>query len=584
MSEKQIARNASGALIGERRFTICFGPAAVILVLLVALGSFLIFAGFTPIAPTDAVLLGLFLANVLGIFLVFCFVLGEAYALFKARRAGVAGAQLHVRIVGLFSIIAVAPALLMAWVGSVTLERGLNPSFMRDGRSFVLNTIDAARLFREAQCKSLLQEARLTASDLDRAKLMFEVDRPLFRDFFTSRARFLGFTAAALLNSDGAVVEKIDTGALIGNSVARPETSDFEDAKKNEPLCLILDEGRTFVALRALNSFQDTFLYVARPVDPFTVEFPRQAAKLVALYDAFDSHRRGIQIAFATMFILIALIMLLSATWLGLSFANDLVAPIRRLIAATDQVSSGNLDVQVAVRKSEGDLGHLGETFNKMTSELRLQQNRLIAASNLIDERRLFTEAVLSGVPVAVVGVGAKGEITVLNPSAERLIPQSGEGATDILGQAIETILPEIRETFAEARSSQSRLTQGQISLARGGLDRLFNVSITSAPTERADKSYIVTSRRHNRSRHCAANRRLGRRRAAHRARNQKSADADPALGRAAEAQIRSVDHPGPRHFRSMHRYDRASGRRHQAHGRRIFIFCAYAQTAGRKR
>ncbi len=118
----------------------------------------------------------------------------------------------------------------------------------------------------------------------------------MFRDFFTSRARFLGFTAAALLKSEGSLLEKIDTGSAIGNIIARPEASDFEDARKNEPLCLILDEGRTFVALRALISFQDTFLYVARPVDPFTVEFPRQAAKLVALYDGFDAHRRVIQI------------------------------------------------------------------------------------------------------------------------------------------------------------------------------------------------------------------------------------------------------------------------------------------------
>ncbi|MGH6819804.1 MAG: histidine kinase dimerization/phospho-acceptor domain-containing protein, partial [Methylocella sp.] len=404
-----------------------------------------------------------------------------------------AGAELHIRIVGLFSIIAAAPALLMAWVGSVTLERSLNPAFMQDGRGFVQNTIDAARLFREGQCKSLLQEALLTASDLDRGKLMFEVDRPLFREYFTSRARFLGFTAAALLKSDGTVVERVDTGAVVGNAVVHPEPSDFDDAKKNEPLCLILDEGRTFVALRTLLSFQDTFLYVARPVDPFTVEFPRQAANLVALYDDFDNHRRGIRIAFATMFVLIALIMLLSATWLGLSFADSLVAPIRRLIAATDEVASGNLHVQVAVHKSEGDLAHLGETFNKMTSELGLQQHRLIAASKLIDERRLFTEAVLSGVPVAVVGIGPEGEITVLNPSAEKLLPQGGETAARIAGQSIATVLPELEDMLAGARSGQARLVQGQISLSRGGLDRLFNVSITSEPSERADKSYVVT-------------------------------------------------------------------------------------------
>src|SRR5262249_55913868 len=184
---------------------------------------------------------------------------------------------------------------------------------------------------------------------------------------------------------DGTVIERVDTGAAIGNAVVHPEQSDFEDAKKNEPTCLILDEGRTFVALRTLLSYRDAFLYAARPVDPFTVEFPRQASKLVALYDVFEEHRSGIRIAFAIMFVLIALIMLLSATWLGLSFADSLVAPIRRLIAAADDVASGNLHVQVPVRKSEGDLAHLGETFNKMTSELSLQQNRLIAASKLID-------------------------------------------------------------------------------------------------------------------------------------------------------------------------------------------------------
>ena len=85
------------------------------------------------------------------------------------------------------------------------------------------------------------------------------------------------------MKSDGTVVERVDTGAVVGNAVVRPEPSDFDDARKNEPSCLILDEGRTFVALRPLPSFEDTFLYVARPVDPFTVEFPRQADRMVAV-------------------------------------------------------------------------------------------------------------------------------------------------------------------------------------------------------------------------------------------------------------------------------------------------------------
>ena len=224
------------------------------------------------------------------------------------------------------------------------------------------------------------------------------------------------------------------------------------------------------------------------------MDFPKQAQQLVVRYDAFDRHRTSISIAFATMYVSIALIMLLSATWLGLSFANRLVDPIRRLISATDQVASGNLFTQVAIDKSEGDMAHLGETFNKMTSELRLQQNRLVAASTLIDERRIFTEAVLSGVPVAVVGVDPEGKITTLNPSAEHLIvPGGGERAQSTIGQPAETVFPEIAATLAEARTSQHRLVQGQVQLSRDGRDRLYNVRVTSEPSAKTDKSVVVT-------------------------------------------------------------------------------------------
>ena len=122
------------------------------------------------------------------------------------------------------------------------------------------------------------------------------------------------------------------------------------------------------------------------------------------------------------MFAVIALIVLLSAAWIGLDFANRLVAPIRRLIGAANVVSTGNLNIQVPVYRSEGDLAHLGETFNKMTHELRTQHDDIVRARDLIDSRRRFTEAVLSGASAGVIGVNAEGRITILNRSAERLI------------------------------------------------------------------------------------------------------------------------------------------------------------------
>ncbi|MDX7949857.1 PAS domain-containing sensor histidine kinase [Lichenihabitans sp. Uapishka_5] len=472
-----------------RRFAPRMGPVIVALALVLALASFAVFTGYTPIAPTDAVVLDVFAANALIVVVLLILVGVETLRIVASWRARVAGARLHLYIIGLFSIIAAVPAIIMAVVGSVTLERGLYPAFMQDVRGFISHTADAARLYRETQCHSLLREADLTASDLDRAKVGV-TDRSFFQNYFASRVHFLGFTTAVMMKSDGSITAQVDTG--LPAQIVPPSATDFDDAKKHEPVCFVLDEGKTFVALRVLPSFDDTYLYLGRPVDPFAIEFDQQAQNIIGLYDAFDQHRRSIQFAFISMFGLLALIMLLSAIWLGLSFANTLAAPIRRLIRATDQVSSGNLYVQVPIRRAEGDLAHLGETFNNMTSELRHHQNRLIEASRVLDERRMFTEAVLSGVPAAVIGVSADDAITVLNPFARKLLALD-EAEDDAVGQPFADKFPELAPMIVDAKAARHRMYQAQVTLVRSGRERNFNVRVTAEASGRSNQSYVVT-------------------------------------------------------------------------------------------
>lgn len=478
---------------GERRLLPRIGPFVVALAIICAIFSFLIFAGLTPITPTDETVSILFMVDFAIVLVLLGLVIFETILLIRAWRARTAAAGLHIRIVALFAVIAAVPTLSMAIVGSVTLDKMLNPEFMRDVRGFIMGATEAANLFREDQCRWLLQEAQLTASDLDRGKPMFDADRGLFKEFFASRAHFLGFSAAALIKRDGAIVEQVDSGAAARDAVVKPQDSDFDDSAKNEPLCLILNAGRTFVALRPMPAFGDTFLYASRPVDPFTLEFPKQASALVQLFGAFEQHRHNFQLTLAIMFGLLAAIMLLSAVWIGLAFTNGLVGPIRRLIAATDQVSGGNFYVQVPVRAAEGDLAHLGATFNKMTSELRLQQNRLVAANHLMDERRVFTEAVLSGVPAAVIGVGARGDVTVLNPSARSLVGGDEIEAERAIGRPLSEVLPELDAALQEARAGHARMTQKQIMLNRGGRERTFNARVTNGPLNRGERTFVAT-------------------------------------------------------------------------------------------
>lgn len=464
------------------------GTIAVLTALASALATFLILSGATPILPTHNVVLWVFFLNGILIVLLIGIVAWQAKKLVRERRAGAAAAGLHVRIVGLFSLVAVLPAILVAVVATVTLERGLDPWFTGSIKELMNNTVEIARSYREMQCRTLARETQLMAADLNRAKVLYDADRKVFRDFMNSRAIFLGFPLAMLIEPDGTVIEKLEAKPLSG--VPQPSAADLQEASSQEALCLFPGTGNVFRAILKLDAHGGRILFVAREVDPRAVEFPPVAEAGVAFYEALDQKKAGIQVAFASMFALIALIVLLSAIWFGLNFANRLVSPIRRLIHATDQVATGNFYVQVPVRRGEGDLAHLGETFNKMTSELRRQHDGLTAASDVIDRRRRFTEAVLAGVSAGVIGISARGLITIVNPSTEALLGASRE---DLLGRPITDVLPEVTNLVEEMSHGRQRLMQQQVQIARSGKERIINVRVTSEQARSDKRDLVIT-------------------------------------------------------------------------------------------
>jgi len=183
-------------------------------------------------------------------------------------------------------------------------------------------------------------------------------------------------------------------------------------------------------------------------------------------------------------------IILLSSVWFGLTYANAFVVPIRRLINATRQVATGNFYVQVPIRKKEGDLAALSETFNQMTSELRRQHDGLTAASDLIDRRRRFTEAVLSGVSAGVIGVDGEGRVTIANPTAQAMFAMTAE---ELVNADARTALPELEPLIEEATQSRQRALNQQIGINRHGRDRMLNVRLTREQTGSEDKGLVIT-------------------------------------------------------------------------------------------
>jgi two-component system nitrogen regulation sensor histidine kinase NtrY len=466
------------------------GVFVVVLALLSALTTFMVLAGLTPIAPTHQVVVTLLLVNAVTVLLLVGLIGREMWRVFQARRRGRAAARLHVRIVALFSVIAAAPAVLVAVVASVTLDRGLDRLFSQQTHSLIENSLIVADAYVREHAQFARADTIATAIELARAKPLFDQNRDQFRKFLAVQASIRGLPAVMLLDKDLNVIEQVES--QVNHIFAKPSPDVLAFVNDTEPQVAMFLDANYVAAIIKLRGYQDTYLYIARLLDPRVLAQLNATREGVAQYADLEARRVGVQIAFGLMYTVIALIVLLSAVWIGLNFANYLVSPIRRLIGAAQVVATGNLYVQVPTRRSEGDLAQLGETFNKMTQELRTQRDDIVRARDLIDSRRRFTEAVLASASAGVIGVDGEGRISILNRSAERLI---GCSESEALGHMLTEIVPELSEIFASARVGVQRLVQGQVTINRNGKERNVSVRVTSEQSGAAEYEYgyVVT-------------------------------------------------------------------------------------------
>ncbi|HJZ21917.1 MAG TPA: PAS domain-containing sensor histidine kinase, partial [Bradyrhizobium sp.] len=135
--------------LGDRQgwFRRWLAPVAIGLALVSALLTFVVLTGLTPIEPNRAVVLSFMLINAATILLLVGIISREVWVVLQARRRGRAAARLHVQVVSLFSIIAVLPAVLVAVIANVTIDRGFDRLFSGPTRAVIQNSLIIAHAY-----------------------------------------------------------------------------------------------------------------------------------------------------------------------------------------------------------------------------------------------------------------------------------------------------------------------------------------------------------------------------------------------------------------------------------------------------
>ena len=477
-------------LPGAGNWAFWTGLSVVVLSLISGLATYFILTGLTPIAPRNDIVVVVLFINIVLILAMFTVLGVQALGLWRAWQRKVAGARIHVRIVGLFTIIAAAPALILALAATTTFSRSLDNWFSNRTRTIVANSVDVARAYLEEHGQVIRTDVVNMAKDLDDLGGVIRGgphDNSDVRNLMMAQTGLRDLSVAALIDAEGKVVSESAGDTRVRYQAPGPAF--IQQAESGHVPILMPTETYRVAAVSKLARFPGYYLYAARSVNPKVVDHLLRTEAAVTEYERLRAARGPLKLVHGVMYFMIALTSVLAAIWVGLSFARHLVAPIRRLIGAAQRVAKGDLSVKLPLFRGEGDLRRLSRDFNFMTTQLSRQRNDLVSANDQLTERRRFMEAVLSGVSAGVIGLDPEGRVRLANPSAERLL---GLSAGDLVGRNLADAVPELaRVAEVEPGPSNRMKAQAQVTLTVGGEERSFDVRVTREQGQ--DEGRVVT-------------------------------------------------------------------------------------------
>ncbi|WP_203076355.1 sensor histidine kinase NtrY-like [Falsiroseomonas ponticola] len=441
--------------IGDFFFGRAMTLGLAITAVLLGLATFILLAGGSPFGPTrPGQIVFVVLANAGVLLMLAASLATRLVRVWAERRRGSAGARLHVRLVMLFGGVAVVPALIVAAFAAIFFNLGIQAWFSDRVRSTLEASLVASRAWLDQHRDEIRVDALAMAADLNRAAAVFLPDNPpAFERLLATQASIRGLTEAVIFEPTlGRVIAA--AGFSPGSVIEPPPAWAMETVRQGEVAVVPAENDARVRALASLDVQPGLLLLIGRPLDAGVLEHMRRTELAFQDYDQLDRNRGSLQITFALIFACAALLVLLAAVLVGLVFANQMARPISRLINAAERVRAGDLATRVEEGTADDELASLSRAFNRMTSQLSAQRGELMEAYRQIDERRRFTETVLSGVSAGVVGLDAEGRINLPNRSASELL---GVDLDAGIGLPMARVAPEFAELVQEARANPER-------------------------------------------------------------------------------------------------------------------------------
>jgi two-component system nitrogen regulation sensor histidine kinase NtrY len=464
----------------RRRERLAIGIVAILVAGLTFFEANLVALGGRVAFTSNIIIFALININVVLIVLLIFLVTRNVFKVILDRKRNILGAKIRSRLVLIFIGFSLVPTILL-FVAAANITTTSIKSWI-GGRVGVALTgaLDLARGNLEREARLLSGVVEDAARGIPPAASVEETRKTL-GNVLQGRSPE---TSLFLAGPEGVVA----AGGEVSSGIAAEILSRLKGMKFNEQsgnsTTLV---GDTYAS--AVRKVPGGRLVVAvKTLPPGESQRIRQIAKAYDEYHQVRLLDDPIRASYVAVLILITLLIVFAASWMGIYLARQITVPVQLLAEGTEKVAGGDLDVRLDYSSSD-EFGHLVSSFNRMTADLKEMKRDLEETNRSLSttyeelrRRTQFIEAILTNISTGVIVIDRHSRIAMINRVAERML---GIKTEKVLGKPYKEVIREehfeaIRALSREVGEAAGRQVERQVDLEAGGKKISLRVSVTA--------------------------------------------------------------------------------------------------------
>ena len=434
----------------------------------------------------------IFIGLIFPVIFLFYKVIKQIHTLFFQAKLKIAGYELHKKLAVLFSVVCLMPSIIISAFSIFTINTALEGWFSEKISTAVSQSVEVANKYLVEHQNAMKGEVLEFAKLLNDNAISFSSNQDKINKFLNFYISKNNLTDAVLIGSSKNVLARSQFAFEI-NYLDLPNR--YYDLANDGKIIISNDRDSNKVnAFIKLDQYVDAYLLTSRFIDQKVLEAISKSNIASNDYKSIELNLFDTKISILALFLFISFFLLLISLYVGLGLSNRLISPIAELIHASQEVGRGNLNYQIKnktlLENKITELKKLGNAFNKMVLDIKNNRSELIEANDQLDQRRQFSEAVLSGVYSGVIGLDKSFRINLPNKTAEKLLEIN---VSKHYNKKIEKLFPEFQILIDEIKYKNNNFVEKKIEFLKNNKKYILISRIVKQINENQIIGYVLT-------------------------------------------------------------------------------------------